>query len=57
METPCISVCKMNPATGMCEGCHRTIAEITSWAGLTPAERRRIMAELPGRKPKQKAAG
>lgn len=53
METPCINVCTMNPGTGMCEGCARTIQEIASWARLTPADRRRIMAELPSRKPKQ----
>jgi len=47
METPCIDVCRIDSATGICEGCNRTIAEITGWAGMTSDERRRIMAELP----------
>ena len=50
METPCVNVCVMNTATGQCEGCRRTIAEIASWSRLTPEERYRIMAELPSRK-------
>lgn len=49
METPCVNVCSIEESTGLCAGCHRTIAEIAGWARLTNAERRRIMAELPGR--------
>jgi predicted Fe-S protein YdhL (DUF1289 family) len=46
METPCVDICVMNPETGLCEGCGRTIAEIAGWASLSSAERRRIMDEL-----------
>lgn len=49
MQTPCVSVCIMNPVTGTCEGCRRTVAEIAAWASLSDRERARIMAELPGR--------
>ena len=49
MESPCIKVCVVSPETRLCTGCGRTLAEIASWAALTSAERRRIMAELPGR--------
>ncbi len=52
METPCLNVCVINAETRLCEGCHRSIDEISSWAGLTSSERRRIMAELPGRNSK-----
>lgn len=51
METPCVNVCVINDETGMCEGCNRRLDEIAAWSRLTPAERRRIMAELPARKP------
>ena len=40
----------IDEATGLCQGCLRTIAEIASWSRLTNPERRRIMAELPSRK-------
>ena len=50
METPCIKICVIDPGTGLCEGCARTLAEIATWGRLAPAERRRIMAALPGRR-------
>ncbi len=50
MESPCIDVCEIDRATGLCLGCRRTIEEIAGWAAMTSAERRRIMAELPARK-------
>jgi predicted Fe-S protein YdhL (DUF1289 family) len=34
---------------GICEGCGRTLAEIGGWLGFTEAERRAIIAVLPGR--------
>jgi hypothetical protein len=49
LETPCIDVCEINPATGLCVGCKRSLDEIAAWASLSPAERRRIMAELGAR--------
>jgi predicted Fe-S protein YdhL (DUF1289 family) len=50
VETPCVDVCEIDQATGICLGCGRTIAEISSWVALTSTERRRIMGELPDRK-------
>jgi predicted Fe-S protein YdhL (DUF1289 family) len=46
METPCINVCEIDKASGLCCGCGRTIAEIAGWAAMTGAERRQIMSEL-----------
>ncbi len=54
MESPCVKVCVIDPRTRRCEGCARTIEEITSWSSLSPAERRRIMADLPARRIPQK---
>lgn len=47
--TPCIRLCVVDPASGLCQGCGRTVSEIAAWSGLADAERRRIMAELPDR--------
>jgi predicted Fe-S protein YdhL (DUF1289 family) len=33
----------MNPRTGLCEGCSRTIGEITAWAQLDNEGRRRVL--------------
>ena len=35
----CINVCRMDAATGWCEGCLRTIDEIAAWAALSDADK------------------
>lgn len=30
--SPCISVCRMSEDTKLCEGCYRTLDEITGWS-------------------------
>ncbi|PPC99798.1 MAG: DUF1289 domain-containing protein [Hyphomicrobium sp.] len=49
MESPCINICSIDEARGLCTGCGRTRAEIARWTSFTDAERRRIMMELPRR--------
>ena len=49
VESPCVKVCLVHPATGLCVGCYRTIEEIAAWATMTPEARRAVMAELPSR--------
>jgi predicted Fe-S protein YdhL (DUF1289 family) len=57
IDTPCSKVCTLDPASGFCRGCGRTIEEIAAWGRLTPGERRRIMALLPDRLALAKCAG
>jgi hypothetical protein len=40
----------MNPATGYCEGCFRTIPEITDWSRADDARKRAILAEVASRR-------
>ena len=49
IATPCVKVCIVDGASGLCLGCWRTLSEIGGWSGLTDEERARIMAELPER--------
>lgn len=49
IETPCVKLCAVAPASGMCIGCGRSLREIGAWRGLSPAARRQIMAILPER--------
>ena len=49
IESPCILVCSVDMKTGYCFGCGRTGDEIARWIGMTPAERRTVMAALPAR--------
>ena len=48
--SPCVSVCQMDPMTGYCVGCLRTLDEIRDWIISPPDERHKILAQLPGRK-------
>ena len=48
-STPCIDVCVVEPSSGLCVGCGRTIDEIGRWASLSEAERHAVMAGLPAR--------
>jgi uncharacterized protein len=50
METPCVDICEIDQACGLCRGCGRTIAEIAGWASMSSSDRRRIMNELAERK-------
>ncbi len=54
MDSPCIKVCVIDPADGLCEGCRRSRHEIARWTSYTDGERRRIMAELETRTPRDK---
>jgi predicted Fe-S protein YdhL (DUF1289 family) len=49
IESPCIKICVVDPVCALCTGCGRTLAEIEHWVRFSPAERRRIMDELPSR--------
>jgi predicted Fe-S protein YdhL (DUF1289 family) len=50
LPSPCINVCRMDAATGWCEGCQRTLAEIAAWSGLSDADKRAVWQELPRRR-------
>lgn len=53
--SPCLGICLMDPATRICRGCFRTIAEISGWYAATPAEKRAILARLALRRAAAKA--
>ena len=39
VASPCVSVCAIDPATGFCVGCYRTLDESAAWVGLGAAAR------------------
>jgi predicted Fe-S protein YdhL (DUF1289 family) len=49
IETPCEKICVVDPVSGLCRGCGRSLPEIERWTAYSDSERSRIMAELPGR--------
>ena len=50
IATPCVKVCIVDPESGLCLGCHRTLMEIAGWARLDETARDKLMVELPGRR-------
>ncbi|AMY69571.1 DUF1289 domain-containing protein [Frigidibacter mobilis] len=52
IESPCVKLCVMHPAEGICMGCYRTLTEIGGWSGMSAEARRAVMAELPSRAPR-----
>lgn len=44
--SPCISVCRMDAVTGLCEGCFRTLEEIAAWGAMADADKRAVWQEL-----------
>ena len=44
--SPCISICRMNDTSGLCDGCFRTRDEIANWAGAVDAAKEATWARI-----------
>lgn len=44
--SPCTGVCRIEPASGLCTGCKRTLTEIADWPMLTNTEKRAVLRAL-----------
>jgi uncharacterized protein len=50
VPSPCTGVCRIDPASGWCEGCRRTIDEIVSWSSLGDPAKLRVWKLLRARR-------
>ncbi|HYN61992.1 MAG TPA: DUF1289 domain-containing protein [Rubrivivax sp.] len=50
VPSPCINVCRMDAASGLCEGCQRTLVEIGAWASMGDAQKREVWRQLEQRR-------
>lgn len=48
--SPCLRICRLDDAGRLCLGCARTRDEIARWWGMSDAEKRAVLAALPGRR-------
>ncbi|HRA78394.1 MAG TPA: DUF1289 domain-containing protein [Burkholderiaceae bacterium] len=46
IPSPCVSICRIDPASGLCEGCLRTLDEIAAWGSLGDDARRAIWSAI-----------
>jgi predicted Fe-S protein YdhL (DUF1289 family) len=44
IASPCLNLCQMDPASGLCRGCFRTLDEIARWTRIDDAARLAIIA-------------
>jgi len=50
VASPCTSVCVIDPVTGLCAGCFRTLEEIAGWVDFSATEKRGVVAALDARR-------
>ncbi len=50
VASPCISVCVMDAASGLCLGCWRTLDEIAAWGALDADGKRAVLAAVAERR-------
>jgi len=50
--SPCTTVCRIDPASGWCLGCRRTLSEIADWAMLSAKSKAELLARLEARGPR-----
>lgn len=49
VPSPCNGVCRINAASGWCEGCRRSLDEIAAWSAMDDEQRRQVWRMLPAR--------
>jgi predicted Fe-S protein YdhL (DUF1289 family) len=49
VPSPCNGVCRIDAASGWCEGCRRSLDEITAWSNMSDDQRRDVWRVLPAR--------
>lgn len=50
IPSPCINVCRMDAASGLCEGCLRTLDEIAAWGTMDEDDKRAVWQRLEQRR-------
>ncbi len=50
VRSPCTSVCKIDVATGFCEGCRRSLDEIAGWSAMDDAAKLAVWRLLRARR-------
>ena len=46
VASPCVSICNIDDATGLCEGCFRTLDEIAVWSQMDNTAKREVWSRI-----------
>jgi predicted Fe-S protein YdhL (DUF1289 family) len=49
-HSPCLGICQLDDATGLCVGCGRSGGEIGEWISMSDSDRDQVWAKLPERR-------
>lgn len=55
IASPCVGVCKIEPSTGLCLGCLRSLEEIAGWSKASDAAKRTILERIAERQGREDA--
>jgi predicted Fe-S protein YdhL (DUF1289 family) len=44
--SPCVKLCRIEPASALCAGCLRSLDEISAWRGLDAAGREQVWQRI-----------
>ncbi|NYS78372.1 MULTISPECIES: DUF1289 domain-containing protein [Halomonadaceae] len=44
--SPCVQICQIEPSSSLCNGCGRTLDEISVWGAMTEAEKAPVWERL-----------
>ncbi|MCM8595192.1 DUF1289 domain-containing protein [Accumulibacter sp.] len=50
VASPCIGICRIDPGTGWCSGCFRTIGEIALWGEASDEQRLTVLMAVERRR-------
>ena len=50
VPSPCVNICRMEAASGLCAGCWRTIDEIAAWSKMGDDGKRQVWQAIALRK-------
>lgn len=50
LPSPCISICELDRATGLCLGCYRNRQEIKAWRDMDEVAQRQLLQTLHARR-------
>ncbi len=50
VSSPCIDICRIDPDTGLCTGCLRTLDEIAGWGSYSDDDKRAVNRSLEARR-------
>ena len=56
IPSPCVSVCRIDPASGWCVGCLRTLDEIAAWGSLADGAKLAILNDIERRRSSTRGA-